>query len=155
VLDIIEIDRSAPYTGAIPETLRSIPPLPARRSCDVPHADRILICRDCSASFTFSAGEQSFYAERGLLNQPQRCPGCRSARRHDAGGPALGGYVHYGAFASFGGRSARQMHPALCSKCGQMTEVPFIPKEGRPVFCFECFGLGRERTAPSRMSAFP
>jgi CxxC-x17-CxxC domain-containing protein len=123
----------------------------------VPHADRILICRDCSTSFTFSAGEQSFYAERGLLNQPQRCPACRNARRLEAQGVAANrGYVQYGAFASFGGRSARQMHPAVCSKCGQMTEVPFLPKEGRPVFCFECFGIGREhRAAGAGMTAFP
>jgi CxxC-x17-CxxC domain-containing protein len=121
----------------------------------VPFDDRILICRDCAASFTFSAGEQGFYAERGLLNQPQRCAACRSARRHLGGSASpLHGYVHYGASASFGGRSARQMHPATCSKCGQMTEVPFQPKEGRPVFCFDCFG-GREGTPAHRLSAFP
>jgi CxxC-x17-CxxC domain-containing protein len=122
----------------------------------VPHLDRILICRDCNGSFTFSSGEQTFYAARGLLNQPQRCASCRSARRHEGGsGPAIQGYVHYGAFASFGGRSARQMHPVVCAKCGQMTEVPFAPKEGRPVFCFDCFGPGRESSPETRLSAFP
>ncbi len=106
------------------------------------YVDRILACRDCSSSFTFSSGEQAFYAARGLMNQPQRCPTCRSARR--GGGPGgAGSYVSYGSFASFGGRNPRQMHPATCSKCGEMTEVPFVPKESRPVFCFECFGLMR------------
>jgi CxxC-x17-CxxC domain-containing protein len=107
-------------------------------------------------NFTFSAGEQSFYAARGLLNHPQRCSTCRSARRNEAGSAApIQGYVHYGSFASFGGRSARQMHPATCTRCGQLTEVPFQPKEGRPVFCLECFGASRERAPGAAVTAFP
>jgi len=107
--------------------------------------DRILVCRECSGSFNFSSGEQSFYAARGLLNEPQRCPACRSARRYNVAGASAAGpsYVRYGAFASFGGRNPRQMHPAVCAKCGQMAEVPFVPKDGRPVFCLDCFGAGR------------
>jgi hypothetical protein len=41
--------------------------------------DRKLVCRDCGEEFTFSAGEQAFYMERGLLNDPQRCAMCRAA----------------------------------------------------------------------------
>ncbi len=33
----------------------------------------------------------------------------------------------------------REMHPAKCSDCGQDTQVPFVPTEGKPVFCKECF----------------
>jgi hypothetical protein len=47
----------------------------------VSHADRTLTCRQCSASFTFTAGEQAFYATRGLVNEPTRCQSCRSARK--------------------------------------------------------------------------
>lgn len=32
----------------------------------------------------------------------------------------------------------REMHKAVCSKCGKNCEVPFKPTEGRPVFCKEC-----------------
>ena len=42
------------------------------------------------------------------------------------------GYVRYGNFASFGGKTPRQMHPAACADCGQMTEVPFVPRGERP-----------------------
>jgi len=105
----------------------------------VSYVDRILVCRECGSTFTFTTGEQAFYANRGLLNQPSRCPGCRSARRAPAAAPPQDGYVHYGAFASFGGRTPRQMHPAVCGGCGQMTEVPFLPKGDRPVFCAQCF----------------
>jgi CxxC-x17-CxxC domain-containing protein len=108
----------------------------------VPYIDRALVCRDCGSSFTFTAGEQAFYASRGLANDPSRCPRCRSARR--SGASALGvGYVHYGPFASFGGRAARQMHPATCDHCGEMTEVPFLPKGERPVLCHDCFAAVR------------
>ncbi|MBW2968102.1 hypothetical protein KY362_06465 [Candidatus Woesearchaeota archaeon] len=34
----------------------------------------------------------------------------------------------------------REMHTAKCVSCGNMCEVPFKPKEGKPVFCRECFG---------------
>ena len=109
----------------------------------MPHVDKLLICRDCGSSFTFTAGEQTFYASRGLANDPSRCPSCRSARRGGAA-PFGEGYVHYGPFASFGGRTPRQMHPAVCGDCGQMTEVPFLPKGDRPVFCPDCFSKQRQ-----------
>ena len=37
----------------------------------------------------------------------------------------------------FGGE--REMHKAVCADCGQECEVPFKPKEGRPVYCRECY----------------
>jgi len=33
----------------------------------------------------------------------------------------------------------REMHKATCSDCGNECEVPFKPKEDRPVYCRECF----------------
>lgn len=33
----------------------------------------------------------------------------------------------------------REMHDAVCSDCGKTTQVPFQPKEGRPVYCRDCF----------------
>jgi CxxC-x17-CxxC domain-containing protein len=120
----------------------------------VSHADRALICRDCGSSFNFTAGEQTFYASRGLLNQPTRCLSCRNARK-GGGLPLTEGYVHYGPFASFGGRTPRQMHPATCGQCGQMTEVPFLPKGERPVLCSECFGAARPAPGDHRLSASP
>lgn len=110
------------------------------------YTDRVLVCRDCGTNFTFTAGEQEFYASKGLMNQPSRCSGCRNNRRattstrggfesEDEGS----GYVRYGHFASFGGRTPRQMHPTVCADCGQATEVPFVPRGDRPVFCSNCY----------------
>lgn len=100
-------------------------------------ADRILVCRECRKEFTFSSGEQAFYASRGLLNPPARCSDCRTSRK--AASPPDGGYVAYGPAASFGGRTPRQMHPATCSACGESTEVPFAPHGDRPVYCSQCY----------------
>lgn len=43
--------------------------------------DKTLVCKDCGAEFTFTVGEQQFYAEKGFTNEPQRCPDCRKARK--------------------------------------------------------------------------
>ncbi len=115
------------------------------------YVDRILTCRECGSSFTFTTGEQAFYASRGLLNEPSRCNTCRGARKLT--NPLSEGYVHYGPFASFGGRTPRQMHPAICGQCGQMTEVPFLPKGDRPVFCSECFTATRAGPGERRLPA--
>ena len=36
-------------------------------------------------------------------------------------------------------RQDREMHKATCSSCGTECEVPFKPKDGRPVYCKECY----------------
>ncbi len=89
-------------------------------------ADKTLTCRECGATFTFTAGEQEFYKSRGLLNEPARCPDCRSARRR-----------------SGGSNTPRQMYPAVCASCGKETEVPFQPRGVRPVYCSDCFAKSR------------
>jgi len=33
----------------------------------------------------------------------------------------------------------REMHTAICSRCGNSTAVPFSPMAGRPVYCRDCF----------------
>ncbi len=88
-------------------------------------ADKTLTCRDCGRDFIFTAGEQEFYASRGLQNEPRRCPDCRAARR-----------------TSDGGRQ-RIMHDVICSNCGKPTQVPFVPTGTRPVYCLDCYQTAR------------
>ncbi|AJF62815.1 MAG: hypothetical protein QT11_C0001G0674 [archaeon GW2011_AR20] len=38
----------------------------------------------------------------------------------------------------------REMHKATCSDCGQECEVPFKPKEGKPVYCRDCYQKHRK-----------
>ena len=37
----------------------------------------------------------------------------------------------------------RQMFTVVCSNCGVTTEVPFEPKDGRPVYCRDCYEAQR------------
>jgi len=92
------------------------------------YEDRNLTCQDCGASFVFSADDQQYHAQKGYSNEPKRCPSCRQSRRFENGGG--GGY----------GRSQREMHPATCAQCGKQTQVPFMPRGDRPVYCSDCFG---------------
>lgn len=36
-------------------------------------------------------------------------------------------------------RRPREMHKATCADCGNECEIPFKPKDARPVYCNECF----------------
>lgn len=118
----------------------------------MPHLDKVLVCRDCSSRFTFTAGEQAYYESKGLTHAPTRCRDCRESRKKGES-PPDDGYVNYGSFASFGGRNPRQMHPATCSDCGQATEVPFQPRQDRPVYCAKCFEATRDEGEDGRKSA--
>jgi CxxC-x17-CxxC domain-containing protein len=97
--------------------------------------DKTLTCRDCNQTFTFTSGEQEFYASRGLMNEPGRCPDCRSIRRGQ-GSHSYGGD---------GGRT-REMFDVICNGCGQRTQVPFQPTSGRPVYCSDCFAQQPRRS---------
>ncbi|MBI2935206.1 MAG: zinc-ribbon domain-containing protein, partial [Chloroflexi bacterium] len=57
-----------------------------QRRSPVAFADKTLTCRECGTQFIFTAGEQEFYQQRGLLNEPARCPTCRATRRQSRAG---------------------------------------------------------------------
>ncbi len=97
------------------------------------YEDRTLVCRDCGEEFVFSAGEQAFFARKGLQHLPQRCAACRASARRTR--------------LSSG---AREYHAAVCSMCGGQAVVPFAPRADRPVYCSTCFDKVR---APSAGSA--
>jgi len=96
--------------------------------------DKSLVCSDCGNTFTFTAEEQEFFQSKGYTNEPKRCPSCRQARKAQRSGDD-----------SYGSGSRRQMFPAVCAQCGKKTEVPFQPREGRPVYCSDCYRKVRNR----------
>jgi CxxC-x17-CxxC domain-containing protein len=101
--------------------------------------DRTLQCRECSTNFIWTAGEQEFYAQKGLVNIPSRCPDCRRARRATNGGDAPQS-------RNRASGAERVQHPVVCASCGKETTVPFVPKYDRPVFCSDCFDRSRATT---------
>jgi CxxC-x17-CxxC domain-containing protein len=103
-------------------------------------ADTTLTCRDCGQAFTFTSGEQDFYASRGF-SEPSRCADCRAARKSQRDGGSS--YSTDGSYSSGGYSSAdrgpREMFSATCSSCGQEARVPFQPSSEKPVYCSSCF----------------
>ncbi|HEY0607593.1 MAG TPA: zinc-ribbon domain containing protein [Herpetosiphonaceae bacterium] len=126
-------------------------------------ADKTLTCRDCGSEFTFTAGEQEFYAQKGFDNEPTRCQNCRQARkqsRNSGGGgyssrDSYGGGSGYSSRDSYGGgygsdRGQREMHTTTCSSCGRDAQVPFVPRGDTPVYCSDCFQSQRPARSNSR-----
>jgi CxxC-x17-CxxC domain-containing protein len=103
-------------------------------------ADTTLTCRDCGQTFTFTSGEQDFYASRGF-SEPSRCADCRATRKsqRDSGSSYGGGYGGSSYGGGGGGRGAREMFEVTCSSCGQPAQVPFQPSNDKPVYCSTCF----------------
>jgi len=85
------------------------------------YQDKELVCNDCGGNFTFTSGEQSFYADKGFENEPTRCPECRAAKKRARGS------------------KRRELHDAVCAECGCETQVPFKPTSGKPVYCRDCY----------------
>jgi CxxC-x17-CxxC domain-containing protein len=102
----------------------------------VTYADKALTCRDCGNTFTFTEGEQEFFAQKGFVNEPSRCPECRSARKSQRGGQAYDSERGSGGGYS---RAPREMFSTVCSECGQTAHVPFQPRTDKPVYCSSCF----------------
>lgn len=93
-------------------------------------AEKLLQCIDCRKTFTFSVAEQEFHASRGFPNAPCRCPACRLAKktRHVTNENASEDFL-----------SRRQVFQVTCTQCGKVTQVPFQPRKGEPVYCSNCF----------------
>jgi hypothetical protein len=47
--------------------------------------DKSLKCIDCGADFTFTSGEQEYFASKGFTNEPKRCVPCRRAKKQQMG----------------------------------------------------------------------
>lgn len=47
--------------------------------------DKELICADCNQPFTFTGGEQRFFAER-QFSTPKRCKSCRDKKKEQRDG---------------------------------------------------------------------
>ena len=110
-------------------------------------ADTVITCRDCGQAFTFTSGEQDFYASRGF-SEPSRCADCRAARKAERDGGASS-HNSYGASSMYGARAQRELFSATCSGCGQEAHVPFQPTGDKPVYCSSCF---QQRGGASRSS---
>ncbi len=96
-------------------------------------ADITITCRDCGKEFIFTAGEQEFYAQKGFLHDPIRCPECRRERKQSIAKRKQRSNDHQ----SPPRESVRT--EVICAACGKPTTVPFVPRGDKPVYCADCF----------------
>ena len=123
--------------------------------------DRTISCLDCGTEFTFTAGEQDFYAQRGFTESPKRCPGCRARRKQtrqgdsygangDAFGSSNGGFggEHRSAYGNSGSAAAFAGYSG-----GYPGSAPHLRERAqREMFdavCAECGGTARVPFRPT------
>ncbi len=100
--------------------------------------DKTLTCKECGKEFIWTAGEQKFFSDKGLTNQPSRCPDCRKNRKsNDRSGR---------------GRSD-ETYTIKCKQCGKMGEVPFRPRDPENVLCADCFKAEKQKLYEKRDAA--
>jgi CxxC-x17-CxxC domain-containing protein len=97
--------------------------------------EKSIDCFDCGITFTFSLEEQQDYLGKGYIHAPKRCPSCRQVRKTRQENNNNNNFKNRQ--SNF--QPERQLFPATCAQCGKSTQVPFEPREGRPVYCRECY----------------
>jgi len=100
--------------------------------------DRSINCVDCGGAFIWTVGEQVFFHDKGLLNEPKRCKPCKQAKNDRLAAISL---------AQSAGIKQRIEVTVMCAQCHEETTVPFYPSQGRPVYCRACFIASRAMTA--------
>jgi len=103
--------------------------------------DRNIRCVDCNEDFIWTGGEQTFFHDKGLKNEPKRCKPCKQAKNERLAAIAA---------AQASGVRQRIEVSIDCAQCGQQTTVPFYPSQGRPVFCRSCFLANRAAETQDR-----
>ncbi len=101
-------------------------------------ADRSISCVDCGEQFVWTVGEQVFFHDKGLKNEPKRCKPCKQAKNDRLAAISA---------SQVAGIKQKIEVNVTCAQCGQQTTVPFYPSQGRPVYCRSCFVAGRTMTA--------
>jgi len=87
-------------------------------------------CIDCGELFVWTVGEQVFFHDKGLRNEPKRCKQCKHAKNERLAAIST---------AQSSGVKQRIEVTVVCAQCGSETTVPFYPSQGRPVYCRACF----------------
>src|SRR5205823_3952144 len=114
---------------------------------DSEHPDRTIKCVDCSEYFIWTSGEQAFFHDKGLKNEPKRCKPCKQAKNERLAAITA---------AQTSGVRQRIEVSVQCAQCGQQTTVPFYPSQGRPVYCRSCFLAGRaSETSTAHVNNWP
>ena len=117
-----------------------------------------IICQECDNAFIYTDAEREFRESRGL-SRPVLCPDCRGKSRARRNGDLISMYNRAESFDPFivsgdatanghnrrKDRGHRRQYTTTCAACGEQTQVPFIPRGDRPVYCRACYNARRGR----------
>ncbi len=123
-----------------------------------------ITCAACGEPFLLATAERQFRADRDLTD-PRECPDCRRTLRAARNSDLISLYQRSDALSfgesprpvernrgrapsqSAGGRSkvTQQRYNTVCAACGAETQVPFVPRGDRPVYCRDCFNARKGR----------
>ena len=117
-------------------SLRQTEPIQTEPVSD--YTDRSISCVDCGEQFIWTAGEQVFFHDKGLKNEPKRCKPCKQAKNERLAAISA---------AQSAGLRQRIEVTVTCAQCHEQTTVPFYPSQGRPVYCRACFQASRAMVA--------
>ena len=120
-------------------------------------------CAACGEPFLIPPAERQFRADRDLTD-PRECPDCRRTLRAARNADLISLYQRSDALSfgesrrppeRIGGRSpslsggrskvTQQRYNTVCAACGAETQVPFVPRGDRPVYCRDCFNARKGR----------
>ena len=59
------------------------------------YQEKSITCSDCGTTFTFTAGEQEFFASKGFTNEPKRCRPCRDTKKAQRSGDGQSTYTRF------------------------------------------------------------
>ena len=106
--------------------------------------DQTFTCRDCGNPFVFTDEERQAFASKGFTHPPSRCVSCRETRAATRAQDPRSNFANNNQR-----REDPGMHPAVCASCGKATEVPFLPRGDRPVYCRDCYSSRARSTSGS------
>ena len=104
------------------------------------YSDRALTCVDCGDDFTWTAGEQGFFHDKGLKNEPKRCKPCKQAKNDRLAAIS---------FAQAAGAKQQIEVTVMCANAVNKLRCRFIlPRDGR-------FIVGPASSLPARCRQVP
>eukprot|EP01050_Picozoa_sp_SAG11_P031676 SAG11_NODE_9947_length_867_cov_0.886719_1_plen_131_part_00 len=95
-----------PRPGYVPPQSKLAPGSWPKAPAGSAPVDKQLICRDCKQGFTWTAGQQTWYLEKGLTNPPGRCKPCIEKAPKKAVPPVAAGAAAAAAAAAYSATAA-------------------------------------------------
>src|SRR5260370_16920288 len=90
------------------------------------YQDRPIKCVDCNENFIWTSGEQTFFHDKGLKNEPKRCKPCKQAKNERLAAITA---------AQTSGIRQRIEVSVNSAQSGHQTTVPFYPSQAPPHSC--------------------